>query len=99
MFAHVQNVFVHVTLFTWLMNYIGGNLVFSFQKLFNDTGILSRNCACEYNGKHFVVTNGDLIVHNGVSKQSVASNVVKRTLFADLDGTNYAKHSRISSLS
>ena len=75
---------------TWLMNYIGGNLVFSFQKLFNDTGILSRNCACEFNGKHFVVTNGDLIVHNGVSKQSVASNIVKRTLFGDLDGTNYA---------
>ena len=37
------------------MNYIGGNLVFSFQKLFNDTGILSRNCAVEFDSKHFVV--------------------------------------------
>ena len=43
---------------TWLMNYIGGNLVFSFQKLFNDTGILSRNCAVEFDGKHFVVVEG-----------------------------------------
>jgi len=75
---------------TWLMNYIGGNLVFSFQKLFNDTGILSRNCVTEFNGKHFVVTNGDLIVHNGVTKDSVATNFVKRTLFNELDSTNYA---------
>jgi len=74
---------------TWLMNYIGGNLVFSFQKLFNDTGILSRNCAVEFDGKHFVVVEGDLIVHNGVSKQSVATNLVKRALFDDLDTSNY----------
>ena len=74
---------------TWLMNYIGGNLVFSFQKLFNDTGILSRNCAVEFDGKHFVIVEGDLIVHNGVSKQSVATDIIKRTLFDDLDTTNY----------
>ena len=62
---------------TWIANYIGGNLVFSFKKLFNDTGILTRNCVQEFEGKHFVVTQGDVIVHNGVSKQSVATNAVK----------------------
>ena len=75
---------------TWLMNYIGGNLVFSFQKLFSDTGVLSKNCVAEFNGKHFVLTNGDIIVHDGVSKKSIASNVIKRTLFEEIDGTNYA---------
>jgi hypothetical protein len=74
---------------TWLMNYIGGNLVFSFQKLFNDTGILSRNCVVEFDSKHFVVTEGDLIVHNGVSKESIATNLVRRAVFDDLDDTNY----------
>jgi len=74
---------------TWLMNYLGGNLVFSFQKLFNDTGILSRNCAVEFDNKHFVVVEGDIIVHNGVTKKSIATDIVKRTLFNDLDGTNY----------
>tara|TARA_R110000803_G_scaffold1850_1_gene6054 strand:- start:7030 stop:8568 length:1539 start_codon:yes stop_codon:yes gene_type:complete len=74
---------------TWLMNYIGGNLVFSFQKLFSDTGVLSRNCVVEFDSKHFVVTEGDLIVHNGVSKESVATNLVRRTLFAELDGDNF----------
>ena len=75
---------------TYIMTFTGGNLVFDIKKLFDDSGVLSRNCVAEFNGKHFVVTNGDLIVHNGVSKQSVASTIVKRTLFEEIDSTNYA---------
>ena len=75
---------------TYIMTFTGGNLVFDIKKLFDDSGVLSRNCVAEFNGRHFVVTNGDLIVHNGVSKESVASNVIKRTLFEEIDGTNYA---------
>ena len=75
----------------WLVNYIGGNLVFSFKKLFSDSGILSRNAVAEFNNKHFVVTQGDLIVHNGVSKQSVATNSIRRELFDNIDSTNYGK--------
>jgi len=75
---------------TYIMTFTGGNLVFDIKKLFDDSGVLSRNCVAEFNGKHFVVTNGDLIVHNGVSKESVASTVVKRTLFEEIDSTNYA---------
>tara|TARA_R100001530_G_scaffold135816_1_gene114060 strand:+ start:103 stop:1647 length:1545 start_codon:yes stop_codon:yes gene_type:complete len=76
---------------TWLMSFIGGNLVFSFKKLFSDSGVLSRNCVAEFNNQHFVVTQGDLIIHNGVSKKSVANNTVRRELFDNIDSTNYAK--------
>jgi len=75
---------------TYLMNFIGGNLVFSFQKLFDDSGVLSRNCVAEYNGNHFVVTSGDIIIHNGVKKESIATNIIKRTFFNEIDSTNYA---------
>lgn len=74
---------------TWIANYIGGNLVFSFQKLFNDTGVLTRNCIAEFEGKHFVVTQGDLIVHDGVAKKSVATNTVKKALFDDISDAYY----------
>ena len=74
---------------TWIANYIGGNLVFSFKKLFNDTGILTRNCVQEFEGKHYVLTQGDIIVHNGVSKQSVATNAVKKHLFEDINSSYY----------
>ena len=74
---------------TWIANYIGGNLVFSFQKLFNDTGILTRNCVAEFEGQHFVVTQGDIIIHNGVSKKSVATNTIKNHLFNDINSSYY----------
>ena len=74
---------------TWIANYIGGNLVFSFKKLFNDTGILTRNCVQEFEGNHFVVTQGDVIVHNGVSKKSVATNAIKKHLFDDINSSYY----------
>ena len=74
---------------TWLAQYIGGNLVFSFQKLFNDTGVLSRNCVAEFDGKHFVVTQGDLVVHDGVRKQSVATDLVKKELFDNINDAYY----------
>ncbi len=74
---------------TWIANYIGGNLVFSFKKLFNDTGVLTRNCIEEFDGKHFVVSQGDIIIHNGVSKQSVATNSIKKHLFDDISDAYY----------
>ena len=74
---------------TWIANYIGGNLVFSFKKLFNDTGILTRNCVQEFEGRHFVVTQGDIIIHNGVSKKSIATNTVKNHLFNDINSAYY----------
>ena len=74
---------------TWIANYIGGNLVFSFQKLFNDTGVLTRNCVAEFEGRHFVVTQGDLIVHDAVRKQSVATDLVKKELFDDINDAYY----------
>ena len=74
---------------TWFAQYIGGNLVFSFQKLFNDTGVFTRNCIAEFDGNHFVVTQGDLIVHNGVSKKSVATDLIKRQLFDDINSAYY----------
>ena len=89
-FSLKQSFIIYKENSTYIMTFTGGNLVFDIKKLFDDSGALSRNCVAEFNGKHFVVTNGDLIVHNGVSKESVASTIVKRTLFEEIDSTNYA---------
>ena len=75
---------------TWIMTYEGTALVFNFKKLFSDTGILSKNCVTEFNGNHFVVTNGDIVVHNGVQKKSIANNIIKNNFFTDIDGDNFA---------
>jgi hypothetical protein len=73
---------------TWIMNYIGGQLVFSFDLLYNNSGILTKNCAVEFHGRHFVVTQDDVIIHDGQSApQSVANRKVREMLFSAMDSS------------
>ncbi len=55
-----------------------------FKKLFNDSGILAPECVVEVEGGHFVVTQNDVILHNGASKKSIASNRVKNMLINEI---------------
>lgn len=64
------------------MRYVGGVFIFAFQQLFNDIGVLSTNCVAEFDGKHFVVGQGDVYVHNGVQKQSVIEGRMKDYFFS-----------------
>jgi hypothetical protein len=69
------------------MRYIGGTFVFQFQQLFDDVGMLSPNCVAEFDGKHFVVGQGDVYVHNGVQKTSVIDGRMKNYLFNSIKNT------------
>ena len=55
-----------------------------FKKLFNDSGILAPECVVEVEGGHFVVTQNDVILHNGATKKSIASNRVKNMLINEV---------------
>lgn len=75
----------------YTMRYVGGVYVFQFQQLFDDVGMISPNCAAEFDGKHFVVGQGDVYVHNGVQKRSVIDGKVKNYLFNAIKaGSNYS---------
>lgn len=72
----------------YAMRYIGGAFVWQFQQLFDDIGMISTNCAAEFDGKHFVVGRGDVYVHNGVSKASVIDGQMKDFLFNSIRDDN-----------
>ena len=75
----------------WAMDFIGGQFVFNFRQIFKNNGILSRRCVQEFEGKHFVVGNNDVYVHDGNSLQSVIDQKNRRFLFADMSADNYDK--------
>lgn len=75
---------------TYLMEYVGGVLIFQFKKLFSDSGILAPECAVEFEQKHFVISKDDIFVHNGSSKQPVASGRVKQYLIDEISSVNPA---------
>lgn len=70
------------------MEYVGGLLIFQFKKLFSDAGILAPECAVEFEGKHFVITQDDIFVHNGSTRQPIASARTKKFLIEEISSTN-----------
>lgn len=75
---------------TYIMKFVGGNFVFDFQKLFPDSGILNANCVTEFEGgNHFVVSEDDIFVHDGSTRTSVATDIVKEHLLDQITSVNY----------
>jgi hypothetical protein len=74
---------------TYLMNFIGGNFVFGFRKLFDTSGILSTNCAAEYLGEVFILTDGDFIRTDGQTAQTLIDKRMRRWLFNNIDSDAY----------
>lgn len=74
---------------THLADYIGGDEIFSFRTLFSQLGALSRHAVTDVNGSHLVVTDGDIVLHDGQTPRSIAQNRRKRFLFNQLDQDNF----------
>lgn len=74
---------------TYSLRYIGGVWVFRQRKVFTTLGILARGCVSEWQGRHFLVGEGDIVVHDGVNTDPVADKVVRQTIFDDLHPVHY----------
>ncbi|WP_442498795.1 hypothetical protein [Methylobacter sp. sgz302048] len=72
---------------TYVMSYVGGTKIFSIVKAFPNIGMLAKNCATHFKGKHFVVTNDDVIIHDGFTYQSIIDNKNKRFLFTSINSS------------
>jgi hypothetical protein len=72
---------------TYTMQYVAGQYVYSFRKVFPTVGIQSLNCAAEIEGTQVVFTGEDVIRHDGQNFQSIVDHKVQRTLVASIDKT------------
>jgi hypothetical protein len=70
------------------MRFVGGSSIFTFKKIFDDGGLLARNCAIEFKGKQFCIGPNDVYVHDTSTKTSVATDKVKARLFDEIGRTN-----------
>lgn len=66
------------------MDYVGEPFVFSFTKLFGDVRVMTQNCVVEVNSKHFVFCDNDIIVTDGVSKESICANKIRDRVFSNI---------------
>ncbi|MAN60910.1 MAG: hypothetical protein CMI60_03080 [Parvibaculum sp.] len=74
----------------WRMDFVGGQFIFQFRKLFSDVGVINQNCIVEVEGRHYVFGENDIYATDGNSHQSIAENRVKDYIFSSL--TNSKKN-------
>jgi hypothetical protein len=74
---------------TYLMQYVGGVDVFAFRQLFSQFGMLSENCGYSFGTSHLLVSDSDILIHDGSSAQSIADGRYKRWFFNSLNATQY----------
>lgn len=72
-----------------LMQYVGGNFVFNFRQAFSEFGLLTQRAVKPFFGKHLVLAQGDIVLHDGQSAESVVDKVNRRAIFESLSADNY----------
>jgi len=76
----------------WAQQFIGGIDIFRFSKRFGTFGVLGPNCATEFlTGRHLVLAQGDVVVHDGISATSVLSKKWRRWISANVASASVAK--------
>lgn len=85
--------FIYKEMSTWKMRAVGGRKIMDLGDAawLPDTGILAPRCvvSAKKGTIHVVATQDDIIWHNGNTVQSILSKRYRRTLFNDIDTTNY----------
>jgi hypothetical protein len=74
---------------TYLANFVGGSFVFTFRKFLTTSGIMAANCATEALGQHVVMTDGDVIIHDGQNIKSLVDEKLRRFIFLQIDPVNF----------
>lgn len=87
--------YIYTTGATWLMQYVGHPSIFRFTRVFSELGAFTRGCVLEIDGKHIVVSSGDIVVHDGQQPVSIFPKKLGRSMakaiFDDMDSTAYVK--------
>lgn len=74
---------------TYSCNFTGGTFVFSFRKFLTTSGILANNCVAEVEGQHVVMTDGDVLLHDGQNVRSLVDRKMRRFIFLQIDPVNF----------
>jgi hypothetical protein len=68
----------------WIMDYIGGNFLFRFRKIYESVGAISQNCVVQVDGLHYVFDRNDIYAHDGATKRSIIHGKNKDFVFNSL---------------
>lgn len=88
-----SQMFIYKENSTWKARFIGGRFIFDFGESawLTTSGILAPRCVCNTGDgtKQVVVTQDDIIWHNGNAVKSILDKRQRKTLFSQIDTTTF----------
>lgn len=69
----------------YLVQQINNEMIFSFQRLGINGGVIAPNCVAEVNGVHYCFGTSDIYRHDGTSRESIADGRIRAHVFETLD--------------
>jgi hypothetical protein len=78
---------IYCTNSVWQMDFVGGDFIYAWTKLFDESGVIAPNCVVQVAGQHFVFDRNDIYVHDGVQPRSIADARVRKFVFDALDSS------------
>jgi len=81
----------------WSMQFVGGQYVFNFRKVFSDTGLAAHGCVKEFNGNHICVSIDEVFIHNGTTKQSISDKRITNSLKTECSDMSVVKLHKVAS--
>lgn len=73
------------------LTYVGGSVVMLARLVFSEGGMLTRNCVAGLAEFHLVLTDGDVILHDGQVARSLAEGRVRKAMFSRANGDSIRK--------
>ena len=68
----------------WLMEFVGGQFIMNFRRLYADQGVININCVKEIDNNHYVFGADDIYRHNGTQKESICDGRVRDFIFDNM---------------
>jgi hypothetical protein len=82
---------IYKTSSMYTCDFVGGNEVFQFRPALTQVGAFTRKSVVDIGGQHFVVTDGDIVLTDGVNAPSICTDRVRDFLFGQIDQDNFDK--------
>ena len=73
------------------MIYVGGDLIWNLRQFSSDTGLLAQDCVSEFFNKHLFITDGDILINDGNSLNSILDRKLRKSIFSNIDSVSYDK--------
>ncbi len=88
--AHLRgSLYIYKSTSTFRLTYVGGAQVMRSELVFPESGIMSRNCVAAMSTFHCVLTDNDVVVHDGQNLRSIANDRIRRDIFSRIDPDNF----------